>query len=86
MYGNCPRHRGCLCPYSCVIVVQGRGSRTIVHTNKDLPELTLEEFVAAVDLDTYDWIHFEGRNKDEVFNLPLSSVTSYAFHGQIDRL
>ena len=62
---NCPRHAGFLCPNSSIIVNESTGSRTIIHTNKDLPEPTPEEF-EALDLDLYSWIHFEGRNMENV--------------------
>jgi ketohexokinase len=39
------------------------GSRTIVH-HRDLPELTAGDF-ARVDLDGFEWVHFEGRNVAE---------------------
>jgi ketohexokinase len=42
-------------------------SRTIVHY-RDLPELTAEQF-AAVNLQPYDWIHFEGRNVPELLKM-----------------
>ncbi len=45
------------------------GSRTIVHTNKDLPELTPSDFssrlVPTLSSDL-DWLHFEGRNVENV--------------------
>jgi len=56
----------CVCPNSMILISEATGSRTIVHTNKDLPEPTAEQFERKVDLSQYDWIHFEGRNKDEV--------------------
>lgn len=65
---NCPRHPDTLCPYSTIIVNSQNGSRTIIHTNKNLPELTAEEF-DRLDLSQYSWIHFEGRNTDEVIKM-----------------
>lgn len=65
-YGASPRIPGVTCPNSMVLVSAATGSRTIVHTNKDLPEPTAEQFRASVALDKLDWIHFEGRNKEEV--------------------
>ncbi|KAG0729493.1 Ketohexokinase [Chionoecetes opilio] len=52
---------GCECPSSCVILSRANASRTIIHSNKNLPELTVEDFT-RVDLTPYQWIHFEGRN------------------------
>ena len=51
-------------PTSYVTRSRATGSRTIVHY-RDLPEYSLEAF-AAIDLSTYDWVHFEGRNLEAV--------------------
>ncbi|XP_043212417.1 ketohexokinase-like [Amphibalanus amphitrite] len=48
-------------PTSCVIVSAASGTRTIVHSNGDLPELPADA-LRHVPLREYDWIHFEGRN------------------------
>jgi ketohexokinase len=47
-------------PVSHVLLSRATGSRTIVHY-RDLPELSAEAF-AAVPLQGFDWVHFEGRN------------------------
>ena len=52
-----------MCPNSVVISNVTSGSRTIIHTNLGLPELTLEDF-KRLDLENYSWVHLEGRNKD----------------------
>ena len=39
--------------------------RTIIHTNKNLPELTCAEF-EKLNLTSFSWIHFEGRNLEQV--------------------
>lgn len=65
-YEHCPLIPGCICPNSCVIVNAKTASRTIIHTNKNLPELSLAQFQHNIDLNLYDWIHFEGRNLDNV--------------------
>ena len=54
-----------MCPNSVVISNVTSGSRTIIHTNLGLPELTLEDF-KKLDLEKYSWVHLEGRNKDTV--------------------
>ena len=59
------RYEGHVCPNSVVISNVTSGSRTIVHTNLGLPELTLEDF-KRLDLENYSWVHLEGRNKDTV--------------------
>ena len=47
-------------PVSTVLLSAVTGSRTIVHY-RDLPELLPADF-AALDLQPFDWLHFEGRN------------------------
>jgi len=49
-------------PTSYICLNRRNGSRTIVHY-RDLPEYSYEDF-AHVDLSTYDWLHFEGRDID----------------------
>ena len=62
-YSN--RYEDHVCPNSVVISNVTSGSRTIIHTNLGLPELTLEDF-KRLDLENYSWVHLEGRNKDTV--------------------
>lgn len=47
-------------PTSYITLNRRNGSRTIVHY-RDLPEFDYDDF-AVIDLDNYDWLHFEGRN------------------------
>lgn len=47
-------------PTSFISLSRATGSRTIVHY-RDLPELEADAF-AAVPLDGFDWVHFEGRH------------------------
>lgn len=47
-------------PTSYVTVDRATGSRTIVHY-RDLVEFSFVDFL-KIDLSTFDWIHFEGRN------------------------
>ncbi|MCL4121437.1 UNVERIFIED_CONTAM: hypothetical protein GTU68_045842 [Idotea baltica] len=49
------------CPNSVVIISKATGSRTIIHSNKNLRELSLSDF-CQLPLEQYFWIHFEGRN------------------------
>jgi ketohexokinase len=51
-------------PTSYVTLSRESGSRTIVHY-RDLPEYHSREF-ARIDLERFDWIHFEGRNLEQV--------------------
>lgn len=65
---HCVFHNGCEFPLSTVLINAANGSRTIIHSNKNLPELTLENF-KALDLSKYRWIHFEGRNVTEAITM-----------------
>lgn len=51
-------------PTSYVTLCQSSGSRTIVHM-RDCPELSFADF-QQIDLQHYDWLHFEGRNISEL--------------------
>ena len=41
---GCPQFQGHICPNSVVISNITTGSRTIIHTNLGLPELSLQHF------------------------------------------
>lgn len=60
-FATCPRLSGR--PPTSSIYLSG-AHRTIVHY-RDLPELTAEQF-ARLDLDAFDWVHFEGRNVSQL--------------------
>ena len=47
-------------PTSYITLNQQTGSRTIVH-HRNCPEFSFSKF-KTIDLQQYDWIHFEGRN------------------------
>ena len=47
-------------PTSYILLSEATGSRTIVH-HRDLPEYRSDDFF-TIDIGSYDWIHFEGRN------------------------
>ncbi|XP_069746870.1 ketohexokinase isoform X12 [Narcine bancroftii] len=51
-------------PASIVISNIKKGSRTILHTNRNLANVTPEDF-KKVDFSQYKWIHWEGRNATE---------------------
>ncbi|XP_006625754.1 ketohexokinase isoform X8 [Lepisosteus oculatus] len=57
-------HSGCSFPSSIVISNLRNGSRTILHMNRNLPDVTADDF-QKVDLTKYKWIHWEGRNPGE---------------------
>ncbi|XP_032678939.1 ketohexokinase-like [Odontomachus brunneus] len=64
------------CPISTVILSLSTGSRTIIyHRASNFPELTFKDF-EALDLEEYSWIHFEGRNLDQVLAM-IRRVKNY---------
>ncbi|PHS68905.1 MAG: ketohexokinase [Methylophaga sp.] len=50
-------------PTSYITVSQQTGSRSIVH-HRDCPEFAFTDF-QQIQLDQFDWIHFEGRNIEQ---------------------
>eukprot|EP00118_Oscarella_pearsei_P007324 m.35386 g.35386 ORF g.35386 m.35386 type:complete len:308 (+) comp32104_c0_seq5:25-948(+) len=65
---RCVFHDGKRLPNSQILINRVNGSRTIVHY-RDLPELSFADFESKVNLDLYMWIHFQGRNVDEVLKM-----------------
>ncbi|XP_063705629.1 ketohexokinase-like isoform X2 [Culicoides brevitarsis] len=57
---NCLYFDDCEVPLSTIWISEANGSRTIVHSNPNLPHVNFETFDKC-DLDEYKWIHFEGR-------------------------
>ncbi|XP_061730447.1 ketohexokinase isoform X10 [Nerophis ophidion] len=57
-------HAQCVTPTSLVISSSSTGSRTILHINRNVPDVTAEDF-SKVELRHFKWIHWEGRNVDE---------------------
>lgn len=51
-------------PTSYVTLNAQNGHRTIVHY-RDLPELQFD-FFAKIEIENYDWLHFEGRNVEQL--------------------
>lgn len=47
-------------PNSYVVNAQDNATRTITHF-RDLPEVEFDHF-AKIEIESYDWLHFEGRN------------------------
>lgn len=74
-FSHCPMVQGIGCPMSTVILSQSTGSRTILHHNPCMPELTLKNF-EQLHLQDYCWIHFEGRNLAEVLSM-LQCIENY---------
>ncbi|XP_021705342.1 ketohexokinase isoform X1 [Aedes aegypti] len=74
--GRCVVHRGCEIPLSTVWLGAASGSRTIVHSNPDLPELTVEDFERC-DLREYSWVHFEGRRSAAEIDKMIGRVKAW---------
>ena len=51
-------------PESHITLNAHNGSRTIVHF-RDLPEVNFE-FFAKIEIEAFDWLHFEGRNMEHL--------------------
>ncbi|XP_041835948.1 ketohexokinase isoform X3 [Melanotaenia boesemani] len=68
-------HSQCTAPVSVVISNISTGSRTILHMNRNLPDVTLEDF-SKVDLHQFKWIHWEGRNAEEQVKM-IQQVEKY---------
>lgn len=55
---NCVYHENSVAPFSSIILNEFNGTRTIIHSNPNLPILTFNDF-DKINLETYKWIHFE---------------------------
>ncbi|KAL5016278.1 hypothetical protein ScPMuIL_005867 [Solemya velum] len=74
---NCVTYgKGHSTPVSIVIVSGKTGSRTILHSNKSLPEIRVDDF-QKLDLKHYSWIHFEGRQNCEAIQQMLLCIEEY---------
>lgn len=73
---NCIVHENCDFPLSSVIINKVNGSRTIIHSNRNLPELTAEDF-HKLDISKYSWIHFEGRRNTSDISAMMRRVIHY---------
>ncbi len=58
-------------PTSYITLSEESGSRTILHL-RDLPGYRAEWFLEEVDPGEFQWIHFEGRDTDELEKMLLS--------------
>ncbi|XP_011165815.1 ketohexokinase isoform X2 [Solenopsis invicta] len=74
-YSHCPMIKDIGCPVATIILSSSTGSRTILYNNQGFPELTLKNF-EQLNLEEYSWIHFEGRNVDEVL-LMIQRIENY---------
>ncbi|KAL6436707.1 hypothetical protein ACFW04_004858 [Cataglyphis niger] len=74
-YSHCPMIKGTGCPTATIILSLNTGTRTIVYHNQNLPELTVKNF-EQLNLAEYSWVHFEGRNIDEML-LMIQYIENY---------
>ncbi|XP_066532078.1 ketohexokinase isoform X1 [Hoplias malabaricus] len=65
----------CSVPVSVVISSETTGSRTILHSNRNLPDVSVEDF-SKLDLSQYHWIHWEGRNAEDQVKM-IEKVKAY---------
>lgn len=73
---NCPVLKNCTTPLSIVLLNQQNGSRTILHSRGNLPEITFEQF-KSLDLSKYKWIQIEGRPNAQDMKKMLQYVDDY---------
>lgn len=85
-YKNSHYYSNCEMPLSTVLLCKDTGSRTIIHSNKNLPHANFEDFDKC-DLNEYRWVHFEARNFDETSKMMLKVIehnkTQRGAHEQI---
>ncbi|XP_056624241.1 ketohexokinase isoform X2 [Triplophysa dalaica] len=62
-------------PCACCVVCPSTGSRTVVLSDTNLPDVSVQDF-SKVDLSQYKWIHWEGRNAEEQVKM-IESVRDY---------
>ncbi|KAF7987195.1 hypothetical protein HCN44_010863 [Aphidius gifuensis] len=67
-YSHCPRLKNPSCLIPTVILSLNSGTRTILHHNPNLPELSFDDF-KKIKFDDYSWIYFEGRNISNVLTM-----------------
>lgn len=67
-------------PTSYITLEPQNGHRTIVHY-RNLPELSFEHF-AKIEIEAYDWLHFEARNIDNLKGM-LNIAKTFLTHQPI---
>uniref|UniRef100_A0A182K4D0 Carbohydrate kinase PfkB domain-containing protein n=1 Tax=Anopheles christyi TaxID=43041 RepID=A0A182K4D0_9DIPT len=75
-FDHCMYHREAQVPLSTVWLSLATGTRTIVHSNPNLPELTIEDF-QQINLQDYTWIHFEGRRNTPAIVQMIRSIVEW---------
>lgn len=51
-------YQDCEAPISSILLNESTGSRTIIHSNPNMPYVTYDDF-SRLNLHDYGWIHFE---------------------------
>jgi ketohexokinase len=67
-------------PTSYIQIAQNNGSRTITHF-RQLPEVEFDHF-AKIEIEDFDWLHFEGRNLDALEGM-LNIAKTFLTHQPI---
>ncbi|XP_026855648.2 ketohexokinase isoform X4 [Electrophorus electricus] len=62
-------------PCACCVVCPTTGTRTVVLSDTNLPDVSAEDF-SKLDLSQYKWIHWEGRNAEEQIKM-IEKVREY---------
>ncbi|KAM7006350.1 ketohexokinase isoform 1-T1 [Tautogolabrus adspersus] len=62
-------------PCACCVVCPSSGSRTVVLSDTNLPDVSADDF-SKVDLQQFKWIHWEGRNAEEQVKM-IQQVVKY---------
>lgn len=75
-YDCCVRHADCGTPTSYVTLSLTTGSRTVVHSRNNLPELSVSAF-EKINLENYHWIHIEGRRNESEIAKMVSIVDKF---------
>lgn len=57
---HCVLHSTSMLPFSSIVLSETTGSRTIIHSNADMPIFTADDFF-KISFERYKWIHFEVR-------------------------
>ncbi len=67
-------------PHSFITINKENGTRTIIHY-RDLAEVTFEHF-AKIAVEAFDWLHFEGRNIENLSGM-LNIAKTFLTHQPI---
>ncbi|NPA73052.1 MAG: Rieske 2Fe-2S domain-containing protein [Gammaproteobacteria bacterium] len=73
-------------PNSFITLNAENGHRTIVHY-RDLPEVGFDHF-AKIEIENYDWLHFEGRNLDALpgmLNIAKTFLTNQPISLEVEK-